>query len=87
MKTLRFATNINDKPALEKIKTHLDGSEGIVAWDLDLENPGKILTVKTEGLTSEKISRIISSAGFKNEEITPGWKRVTKRLFTRSCCD
>ena len=87
MKTFKFATNINDNKAVEKIKYSLDETGEISEWNINLNDPGKILTVKTENLNSEKISRIISSAGFKNQEITPGWKKITKRLFTKSCCD
>ncbi len=87
MKTLKFATNISSNEAVEKIKTQLNESDGIVEWNIDLNDPGKILTIRTVNLSSEKISRIISSAGFKNQEITPGWKKISKRLFTKSCCD
>ena len=87
MKTIRFATNKSDSAAVEKIKPRLIESIGILEWNIDLNLPGKILTVKTESLTGENISRIISSEGFKSQEITPGWKRFTKRLFTKNCCE
>ena len=87
MKTIRFATNISDSAVVEKIKPRLIESNGILEWNININDPGKILTVKTESLTGENISRIISSEGFKSQEITPGWEKITKRLFTKSCCE
>ena len=87
MRTIKFATNINSQESIDKIKAKLNESSEIIEWNIDLTDPGKILTVKTENLDSKKISRILSSAGIKNQEIIPGWKRITKCLFTKSCCD
>ncbi len=86
MKTYRFLTNINDENSVEKIKANLNSINGIIEWNIDTKNPGKVLTIKAEEITADKIARAIFQAGFRSEEITPVWKKVFKRLFTKDCC-
>ena len=46
MKTIRFKTNINCSNCLAKVTPSLNHKEGIVSWNVDLDNPDKILTSK-----------------------------------------
>lgn len=86
MKTLRFRTNIPDNEAVLKLKPHLDGLNGIMDWNINTDEPGKVLLVKVDGISSQSVAQTIFKAGFRSEEIVPVWKKVIKKTFTRDCC-
>ncbi|MBS1652252.1 MAG: heavy-metal-associated domain-containing protein [Bacteroidetes bacterium] len=65
---LKFKTNINCGGCVASVKPHLDNIAGVSEWNVDTINPDKILTLKTEGVTSEQIIEIIRKAGFKLEK-------------------
>jgi hypothetical protein len=48
--------------------------------------PGKILTVKVEGISGKLVAQTIFKAGFRSEEIVPAWKKVLLKTFTKNCC-
>ena len=86
MKVFKFATNIPDRNAVEMVRTQLSKINGIVDCNIDLNDPAKIIIIKTIGLSSEKVSRIIFDAGYRNEEIIPGWKKAIKFFTAKNCC-
>lgn len=69
MKTLRFKTNINCSNCLAKVTPSLNQKEGIASWNVDLDNPDKILTVETESLMPEDIVKTVKRVGFEATEI------------------
>ena len=69
MKTIRFKTNINCSNCLAKVAPSLNQKEGIVSWNVDLDNPDKILTVETESLMAEDIVKTVKRVGFEATEI------------------
>lgn len=69
MKTLRFKTNINCSNCLAKVTPSLNQKEGIASWNVDLDNPDKILTVETESLMPEDIVKIVKRVGFEATEM------------------
>lgn len=87
MKALKFVTNLKDSNSVEKLRVQLNKIDGIIEWNIDLENPGKVLSLKVENLSSETIAKSIFEAGFRSQEVTSGWKKVAKRLFTKDCCN
>lgn len=62
-----FKTNINCSGCVSTVKPHLDNVEGISEWNVDTANKDKILVVKSEGVTEEKIIETVQKAGFKIE--------------------
>jgi len=86
MKTLRFRTNIPDNEAAKKLKPHLDSLSGIAGWNINTEEPGKVLTVQVNGINGKLVAQAIFKAGFRSEEIVPTWKRAIKKTFTKDCC-
>jgi copper chaperone len=64
MKTLKFKTNINCGNCLSKVTPQLNEQCGIGTWEVDLQDPERTLTVKTENLESEDIKRAVLKAGF-----------------------
>jgi len=69
MKTLRFKTNINCSNCLSKVTPFLNKKEGIHSWNVDTDNPDKILTVETEELEEEDILKTIKRTGFEAEPV------------------
>ena len=86
MKTIKFLTNIPNTESLEKVKSHMNNVNGIIEWNVDLGVPGKILTAKIDGITGDQVANTIFKAGFRSEEIVPGWKKLFKKTLTRDCC-
>ncbi|MBF6629147.1 MAG: heavy-metal-associated domain-containing protein, partial [Proteiniphilum sp.] len=52
---------------LAKVTPFLDRKEGIQSWNVDIDNPDKILTVETEALNAEDIVKTIKRTGFEAE--------------------
>ncbi len=66
---LKFKTNLNCSGCVSKVQTDLDQSSGISAWKVDTENPDKILTVQSTGITKDQVIDLIKSKGFQAEEL------------------
>lgn len=64
MKTLKFKTNINCNGCVASVTPFLNKIEGI-NWEVDTENPDKILTVETQNIPEEEIIKAIQKAGFE----------------------
>ncbi|MFA6837912.1 MAG: heavy metal-associated domain-containing protein [Dysgonamonadaceae bacterium] len=69
MKTIQFKTNINCSNCVAKVKPFLDKKEGIQKWEVDIENPDKILTVETDSLMAEDIEKTVKRTGFEASAI------------------
>lgn len=64
MKKFTFTTNIQCRNCLAKVAPKLDEQPGIHAWQVDLQDPNRKLTVETESLNSEDIRKAVLKAGF-----------------------
>lgn len=63
---LQFKTNINCGSCIRSVTNFINDVEGIDKWEVDTDNPDKILTV--EGVASvEAIVEAIEDAGFDIE--------------------
>lgn len=67
-KELKFKTNLNCSNCVSKVQSDFDKAENIGSWNVDTDNPDKILTVSSEGITEEEVVAIVKSKGF---EATP----------------
>ena len=65
MKTLQFTTTLKCSGCVEKIKPDFDTSNDIESWELDLQTNPKVLTVKGENITEEKIKDLLEKSGYK----------------------
>lgn len=65
MKTLKFKTNINCSGCIRSVSPHLDGEKEIAHWEVDINDPDKILTVSTTTLSAEEVENTVKKAGFK----------------------
>ena len=69
MKQYQFKTNINCSGCVAKVTPVLTENEEIKEWNVDTDNPNKILTVETENLNEEQVTTIVQKAGFKAEKL------------------
>jgi copper chaperone len=49
------------------VKPHLDAAAGITHWQVDTDNPDKILTVEVKDTTAEQVAEVVRRAGFQAE--------------------
>lgn len=69
MGNLLFKTNIKCNGCVAKVTPFLDGEKQIDEWKVDLENPERILSVKTESISSESIVDLLKKAGYSAVEV------------------
>lgn len=69
MKTLKFKTNINCSGCVATVTPVLNNQEGIEKWEVNTNDPQKILSVETE-LSPEEIIKKVNSAGYKAEVVS-----------------
>lgn len=65
----QFKTNIMCSSCIAKVTPYLNANNAIKHWEVDTQNPNKILTVETDNLTDEMISEIVKNAGYKAENL------------------
>ena len=68
MKEMKFTTNINCGGCLSKVTPKLNEEQGIDKWEVDLQDPKKVLTVKVNNATEEDIMRAVRKAGFQIQQ-------------------
>ncbi|MFP9118711.1 cation transporter [Flavobacterium sp. RNTU_13] len=67
-KQLKFKTSINCGGCVAKVTPLLNAVEGIENWNVDTNNPDKVLTVTT-ALPQDSIVETVKKAGFKIEAL------------------
>ncbi len=70
MKTLKFKTNVKCGGCVATITPFLNQEKGIANWNVDLTDPMRILTVKTEQISAEEITAVLKTAGYQAELIS-----------------
>ena len=68
MKTLKFKTNINCGGCIATAKPYLDTVTNLESWEVDTQNPDKILTVKGSDISAANVIANVQKAGYKIEE-------------------
>jgi copper chaperone len=70
METMKFKTTIKCSGCIEKATPVLDEKVGKDKWQVDTQNPDKILTVvKDEHLNEGDVINAVQQAGFKAEKL------------------
>lgn len=70
MKNLQFKTNITCGGCIKTVTPFLNALTEIVHWEVDTNDPSKILTVYGESPTPDMIIRKVKEAGYEIEELT-----------------
>ena len=68
---LEFKTNINCGGCVAKVKPALDSADGISAWNVDIDNQDKILSIHSNGISHREIIELVREKGFKAEPLSP----------------
>lgn len=76
--TYRFKTNINCGGCIAKITPFMEEESNIENWEVNTDDPKKVLSVETQTLNEIDIIAIVENAGFKAESLKKGF---FKRLF------
>ncbi|MFN7118441.1 MAG: heavy-metal-associated domain-containing protein [Saprospiraceae bacterium] len=61
---LKFKTNINCGNCVRTVTGFLNEVKGIEKWEVDTNNPDKILTVEGDEVTVEEVVAAVEEAGF-----------------------
>ncbi len=69
MDKFQFKTNIKCGGCVAKVTPHLDALKGIRSWEVNLQNPDKILTVIADGAKAEEVKKAVAGAGFTAAKI------------------
>jgi copper chaperone len=68
MKTLKFKTNINCTTCMFTAKPYLDKIHNVMGWEVDINDPEKVLTVKGDHVDTKNVIDMVQQAGYKAEE-------------------
>lgn len=68
MSTLKFKTNIKCDGCVATVKQEMDKA-GVNNWEVDLENPERILTVNVAPEEENIIKDAVEKAGYKIETV------------------
>jgi copper chaperone len=69
MEEMKFKTTIKCTGCLDKVTPHLNETQGIDDWEVDLKNPDKILTVKVQNASEEDVVKAVKKVGFEIERM------------------
>ncbi|MDO1446591.1 heavy-metal-associated domain-containing protein [Rhodocytophaga aerolata] len=69
METLKFKTNIKCGGCVAQVTPYLNSLEGIDKWEVDTNNPNKILSVSTTKVKADQIKDIVKKAGYVAETL------------------
>lgn len=65
----KFKTNINCGGCVSRVTPFLNKVEGIDSWKVDTSDENKILTVQSNGATSEDIIKAVEKPGFEIQSL------------------
>lgn len=68
METKKFKTNIKCSGCVATVSPHLNDAVGEANWTVDIADPSKILSVKSD-TNESKIIEAVQKAGFKIEKV------------------
>ena len=69
METLKLKTNINCSGCVAKVTPSLNETIGENNWQVDTQNPNKILTISGTQVSKNEVIKAVQKAGFKAEEV------------------
>ncbi len=69
MQTKQFKTNIMCGSCIAKVTPVLNETFGENNWEVDTQNPKKVLTVSTEGDNINDVIKTVQKAGYKAEKL------------------
>ena len=65
----QFKTNIMCGSCIAKITPAMEANKEIISWEVNVQDPQKILTVETETISEDKLISMVKNAGYKAESL------------------
>lgn len=65
METIKFKTNINCAACVAKVTPVLNENTSVEKWEVDTQNPDKILTVEGENISQQELIQSLEKIGYK----------------------
>jgi copper chaperone len=65
---LKFKTNINCSGCVAQATPFLNETCGVGNWEVDTNDPGKVLTVRSGDISSKEVQEAVEKAGFRVEQ-------------------
>ena len=65
----QFKTNIMCGSCIAKITPAMEANKEIISWEVNVQDPKKILTVETETISEDKLISMVKNAGYKAESL------------------
>ena len=69
MKTILFKTNINCSACIKSVTPYLNEVDTIEFWQVDTDNPDKVLKVGLENDDDNEVIKAVRQAGFEIEPL------------------
>lgn len=69
MEVLVFKTNIRYRKNILEVETVLKALQGIVRWNVDLQDKDKVLRIVAQDLSPRKVELMLNYAGYYCEEL------------------
>ncbi len=69
MESLKFKTNINCGSCIKAVTGFINEVDGIESWEVDTQNPDKILSVAGAAIQADHIMAAVKDAGFEIVEL------------------
>ena len=69
MEILVFKTNIRYKKHISDLTRHMSNIEGVIRWNVDLDDVDKILRVEARDLSPRVVEHTLLKAGYVCEEL------------------
>jgi copper chaperone len=66
---MKFKTNINCGACVAKVTPVLNDNEQVESWNVDTENPEKILTVQGAEIDEDDLIHSLKKIGYKAEKV------------------
>jgi copper chaperone len=69
METLKFKSNIKCGGCIATVTPFLNEVKGIEKWEVDVQNPQKILIVQSNGVSEKEIVAVVKKASYVAERV------------------
>ncbi len=70
METIQLKTNIKCSGCVSQATPFLDEAVGKDNWEVDIQNPNKILTVAADKVSKKDVIKAVEKAGYTAQELS-----------------
>ena len=70
METIQLKTNIKCSGCISQATSFLNEAVGEDNWEVDIQNPNKILTVTADNVSKSDVMKALEKAGYTAQELS-----------------